>query len=51
MNTVQATVVSGPRRPTIQYFVRGLVALAHRRGHSLPTLLTAVTQEYNDTQK
>lgn len=50
MNTLNTSVVAQPRRLTIQYFVRGLVALARRRGHGLDTLLEAVRTEFNRSQ-
>jgi len=50
MSLLNTQVVTTPRRPTIQYFARGIVALAKRRGHSLETLLDAVRNEFNRPQ-
>lgn len=38
-----------PSRLTVQYFIRGLVSLAARRGHSLESLQAKLATEYNST--
>lgn len=46
----QVSTDTSPRRPTVQFYARQLAELAHRRGHSLESLVQAVQAAFVKTK-